>query len=625
MYLRTGDGGNGPRMTSGFALRVTLLGALAVVLFAVIFFRLWYLQVLSGDKYLAQANDNRTATTRITAPRGEIVDRHGKVLVGNRTALALQVNPLKLPAAPGERRDELTRVGQLVNMSLKRVRVTMHKALKDIPGSPVTLRRDVSHDVVFYIEENRDQFPGIDINQVFVRRYPDGDLAAHLVGYVREVTPEQLKQPEFRGVEPGDEVGQDGLELEYDHFLRGTPGEQKITVNSLGTPQGQLSTVEPRPGDTLKLSLDEKLQQTGESALAAQGLPGAFVTMNVDNGQILGMGSYPTYDPSLFARPVLSSKVYDALSSENSGDALLDRAIDGLYPTGSAYKPLTSVAALSSGVVTPTESIYDSGTFNVGGVVRHNAGGGAYGSISMQYALQVSSDVFYYILGDRLFHHHPFTELQKWSHQFGIGRPTGIDLPGESAGLLPTPAWRNQLYAKKLTDRLWSEGDNVSLAVGQGDLQADPLQLAVAYSAIANGGTIVTPHLGMEVDDSTGRVVDELDPGPQRHLKIDPAYRQVILAGLHDAAQSQGGTSYPVFGSFPVPVAGKTGTAERPPHPDQAWYAVMAPYPNPKIVTIVTFEGGGFGATTAAPAALQILSQYFHKTASPVSSAGGYE
>jgi len=235
----------------------------------------------------------------------------------------------------------------------------------------------------------------------------------------------------------------------------------------------------------------------------------------------------------------------------------------------------------------------------------------------MQKALEVSSDVFYYTLGDRMY---PGTKLQDWAHKLGIGRETGIDLPGELPGLLPTPAWRNQLYREELTDRPWSAGDNVNLAVGQGDLQADPLQMATAYATIANGGEVPRPHVGLQVEDAAGRVLREMEYEPARQVRIDPEWREVIMAGLHDAAQSGGGTSYPVFGGFPIPVAGKTGTAERPGYEDQSWYVVLAPYPDPEIVVAVTFEQGGFGAETAAPAALQILSQHFHKRATSVGS-----
>src|SRR3954452_17432427 len=212
---------------------------------------------------------------------------------------------------------------------------------------------------------------------------------------------------------------------------------------------------------------------------------------------------------------------------------------------------------------------------------------------------------------------------QKWAAQLGIGQPTGIDLPGEVAGLLPTPQWRDQLFKEGQPTRPWSIGDNVNLAVGQGDLQADPLQMAVAYAAIGNGGDVVRPHVGMDVQDPNGSIVQEIDPAPQRHLDIDPAYRSAILEGIHLAAQAPGGTSDAVFGNFPVTMAGKTGTAERSPQADQSWYVALAPYPNPKIVVAATIEEGGFGVDSAAPVARQILTAYYDEHPEQAKQAGG--
>jgi penicillin-binding protein 2 len=204
--------------------------------------------------------------------------------------------------------------------------------------------------------------------------------------------------------------------------------------------------------------------------------------------------------------------------------------------------------------------------------------------------------------------------LQQWAHNLGIGRDPHIDLPGAEKGLLPTQQWRDRLAAEgEAEGRPWSAGDNIQLATGQGDLQTNPLQLAIAYATLGNGGTVVTPHVGKEVEDAIGRVLEEFEPGPQRRVRIDPTYRAEILEGLHDAAQGGAGTSFAVFGDFPIPVAGKTGTAQRPPHADQSWYAILAPYPNPQIVTTVTMEEGGFGAEAAAPAARRILEAYFAK------------
>jgi penicillin-binding protein 2 len=228
----------------------------------------------------------------------------------------------------------------------------------------------------------------------------------------------------------------------------------------------------------------------------------------------------------------------------------------------------------------------------------------------MAQALQVSSDVYFYTLGGAM--NTNGMPLQKTARELGIGSPTGVDLPGEGSGLLPTPEWRDDLYAKNLTDRPWTVGDNVNLAVGQGDLQADPLQMAVAYAAIANGGDVIRPHVGLRVEDPNGRVVQEVDPAPRRHVDSDPAWQRTILDGIHAAAMEPGGTSYPVFGGFPIDVAGKTGTAETTSGSDQSWYVVLAPYPNPQIVCAVTIERGGFGADAAAPAAKQILESYFN-------------
>jgi penicillin-binding protein 2 len=603
-------------MSSGFALRVAIMGGAALVLFAVIFFRLWYLQVLSGDKYLAAANNNRIREIRVTAPRGEILDRNGHVLVENRTSLALQLNPQKLPARTGRRRAELSRLGQAAGMSLRRVRREMHQQLKELPSAPVTLRKDVDYALVYYLQEHQGDFPGVVVQRVFVRRYPDGTLGAHLFGNVGEITKGQLKEPRYKGLQPGDEVGQSGVEYEYDRYLRGRAGATRVQVDSLGRPKGQLSVVPPKPGDNLRLSIDSGIQAAGEGGLAGRGLPGAFVAMDVRNGQVLGLGSFPTFDPSIFTKPITPQQ-YKLLTSDTTGAPLADRATQGLYPTGSTFKLITSMAALAGGVITPETPITDSGSLTVGGITFHNAGGGAYGTLSLPSALQVSSDVFFYTLGLRM---NGTLQLQKWARRLGLGSPTGIDLPGEVAGLIPTPSWRNRLYRKGLTDRPWSAGDNINLAVGQGDVQVDPLQLANAYATVANGGTLQRPHVGLDVTDTAGRVVQEIDPPPHRHVPVDPAYRSAILEGMHMAAQSPGGTSYPVFGGFPVPVAGKTGTAERPGQEDQSWYSVMAPYPNPRVVVTVTVERGGFGVESAAPIAEQILSQYFHAKAT---SGGG--
>ena len=611
-----------PPRGSRLSLRVAVLGGLAVALFGVLFFRLWNLQVLSGEKYLAEAKNNRTREFKVIAPRGEILDREGNVIVDNRTSLALQLNTAKLPEDPAEERAVLARVGGLVHMPLPKVRKTIREGEEVAAGAPVTLRQDVGFYLVAYIEEHQREFPGVAVQRVFVRHYPHGTLAAHVLGSVGEISEEELKEARYKGLEPGDEVGQGGVEYSYDHFLRGQPGLTKIQVNALGqpTPGGQLVSKSPTPGESLKLTIDSEVQTAGESALASQGLPGAFITMDVNNGQILGLGSSPTFEPSALTPPMTQAEVNALYRSELA--PLANRATEGLYPTGSTFKIITALAALENGVITPNTVINDPGQLCLGEECFHNAEGAAYGPLSLVPALEVSDDVFFYTLGLKMW---DTNELQESASELGIGRPTGIDIPVNTDGLLPSRHWRDQLFKEGETERPWSAGDNIQLATGQGDLQTNPLQMAVAYAALGNGGKIVTPHLGMEIEDAAGRVQKEFDPPARRKVPIDPGARSVIMEGLHQAAQGPGGTSEPVFGSFPIPVAGKTGTAERPGHADQSWYAILAPYPNPRIVTVVTIEEGGFGAQAAAPAAHTILETYFHDQIAAENRAGAGE
>jgi penicillin-binding protein 2 len=614
-----------PLMPAQFALRVAILSGFALVMFSIIFFRLWYLQVLSGDKYLKEAKNNQVREITVQAPRGQILDRNGHVLVDNRTALALQLQPTELPRSHRKRKQEFARLAPVVGMSPHAISKQLHQQTKDLPANPVTLKRDVDYDLVYYLQENQAQYPGVSVQKVYVRNYPNGSEAAQILGYAREVTSEQLKEPRYQGVQPGDQVGQAGVENTYDNVLRGINGMTRAQVDAAGQPTGGvLSRTQPRAGDNLLLSIDSRVQQAGQAAIDSFPHPGAFVAMNVRDGEILGLGSSPTYDPSVFTKPVLSQSVVDQVFSDTTGSPYTDRATQGYYPTGSTFKPITAVAALESGVLTPTTTIVDTGSFSFGPGTTplHNAGGSSYGALQLPAALQVSSDVFFYNVGADLYLHGNGAQ-QKWASDLGIGHPTGIDLPGEVAGLLPTPQWRDQLYKEGNTDRPWSEGDNVNLAVGQGDLQTDPLQMAVAYAAIANGGDVVRPHVGMEVEDSSGRAVQEIDPAPQRHLDIASQYRQAILEGIHMAAQSPGGTSYAVFGNYPVPMAGKTGTAQRPGQADQSWYMALAPYPNPQIVVAATIEQGGFGVDSAAPVARQILDAYFNVHKQEAKAAGG--
>jgi penicillin-binding protein 2 len=650
-----------PPLTPQLALRVAVMASFALAMFAIIFFRLWFLQVLSGDQYLKLASVNRVRTIDVPAPRGQIVDRSGNVLVDSKPAIAVQVSPADLPVALAPmmmahppRRDTglYNQLAHVLGMPTKRrkcpvdgygvvhlspIGCAVAQGYAQLPYQDVTIKTDVSKDVQYYLAERQAQFPGVSVQQVWLRRYPLNTLAAQLFGTVGRITPQEVKAPRYRGVSQNAVVGQSGLEWYYDKYLRGVDGAERVQVDALGRFTGDLSATKPTQGHTLKLSLDVNLQraaqQSLQEAIAANppAQAGAFVAMDPDNGDVYAMGSLPTFNPNIFAKPV-SAATYSGLNNTASNFPLLDRAIMSAYPTGSTFKPITATAALEGGAWTLGETYDDAGQFCIDTQCRHNAGNATYGVLTLTDALRVSSDVFFYNLGAQTnadpIKHPNGGALQHWAHLYGIGRKTGIDLGGETAGNLPSPKWRAKVDREELRcerkhhvpscgiadGRPWSVGDNINLAVGQGDVQVTPLQLAVAYSAIANGGTVVRPHIGLEVDSLEGTVDQKIQPPPARHINIDPTYLAAIRLGLREAASQPGGTSADVMGSFPMPVYGKTGTAQRNGQADQSWYACFVPdsATNKPILVVVTVEQGGFGAAAAAPAARQILSQWFY-------------
>jgi penicillin-binding protein 2 len=637
-------------MTPQLALRVAIIGSFALAMFAILFFRLWYLQVLSGNQYVKQASINRVRNVSIPAERGDILDRDGNLLVDSIPANAVQIVPSDLPRSGAARRHLYRRLATVLDMSSKRqkcpidgrgvhrlapIPCAVAQEQAQLPYANVTVKTDAAKQVLWYLSERQAQYPGVEVHQVWLRQYPHATLAAQLFGTVGRLTAGELHQRRFRGASPNDVVGQSGLEWYYDRYLRGRDGADRVQVNALGQPSGELRARQPVKGHTLKLSLDLNLQKAGQQALqeAIDSNPpataGAFVAMNPTNGEVYAMGSLPTFDPNIFAKPVSQSE-YEKLNNASSGYPLFNRAIQSAYPTGSTFKGITSTAALQSGVWNLGDIYDDTGVYNNGvGDVRHNAGHASYGPLDLVQAIKVSSDDFFYNLGRLLNSNAPKGgALQQWAHSYGIGRKTGIDLGGENQGILPSPRWRTQRDKEELAcehkhhtpscgiadGRPWSVGDNENLAVGQGDLEATPLQLADAYSAIENGGTVVRPHVGLEIDSSDGTLLQKIDPPASRHVKINPTYLSAIHEGLHEAASQPGGTSADVFAGWPqgkYPVFGKTGTAQHDNQADQSWYVCFVPDPNKPILVVVTVEQGGFGAAAAAPAARQILSQWF--------------
>lgn len=666
-----------PPLTPQLALRVALLGAVAFALFAIVFLRLWYLQVLTGDDYRREALDNRVRKVAVPAPRGAILDRNGRELVTNRVATVVQLDPSALPArhrdgalewgrqmglranrAKGEQGPPVAlpkpppalerrfeRLGAVLGLTPQEINERVVQQLAITPYANIRVRVDAPQTMRNYLLERRSDFPGVTVQQVYLRRYPQGRTAAQMLGTIGEISPKEIGTDRLRGVVAGTVVGKEGIERSYDEYLRGQPGTQSITIDAAGRPKGQRLARPPRSGEQLRTSLDLGLQQTGQRALtrvigSGPGTAGAFVALDPRQGRVLAMGSYPTFRPSVLSKPI-SQQRYNRLFGEQAASPRFNRAISGGYPTGSTFKPITALAALDKGLIGPDTPVNDPGFLKISPTQTiRNARNAVFGTISLRRAMQVSSDVFFYILG-RDANGLKGQAIQSWAHRLGLGQRTGVDLPNEFGGTVPDREWRAEMTKREdacrrkrkvsscgISDRRpWSLGDNINLAVGQGDVQATPLQMAVAYSAIANGGTVVRPHLGVAVEDEGGRELRQIRVSAVRKVRIAPAHRQAVLDGLHLATIGDG-TSAGIFSGWnqrAFPLYGKTGTAERPPHGDQSWYVVYAEHKNKPIVIAATVEEGGFGSEAAAPVACRMLARWFDQKASCSAATGNRE
>jgi penicillin-binding protein 2 len=618
--IRTGRADRPLLPTPSIALRVAVLVGVALVLVAVILFRLWFLQILSAGRYVDQANDNRLRSLEIVAPRGAIIDRDGKVIVENRPGLAIGIRPMDVPEEDFEAVTD--RLAKVLGMRPKRIR----RELEEYGGYPydlVILKEDVTRKVVGRVLERKDLFPGVEVQRTYLRSYPQGDLAAHLLGHLGEISAEQLKLPAYRGYAAGDVIGQGGVEAGYDRWLRGRDGVAKIEVDAYGRPKGSdpVGGRLPESGDTLMTTLDADVQKTAEKALrygiglahanhdwAANGA--AAVVLDVRNGEVLAMASYPSFDPEVYVGG-LSPKEWAKLKKPSANQPLVSKAFQGLYAPGSTYKAIDAVAALEEGVISPYTRFYCNGRFPSSGELGKTHWNcwlpGGHGHDNVTEALSESCDVFFYNVGYG-FYRRPGSELAEWSVRLGLGRPTGLDIPGEAGGLVPTPEWRQEYFESEV-DKIWKPGNSILMAIGQGDLQVTPLQMAVAYAAIANGGKVVQPHLALKTLSPQGKVTRKFVFDPRRDVDISSGTLEQVRKGLRMAATV--GTSGPVFAGYPVEVAGKTGTAEVYGKGDYAWYASYAPYDDPKYAVVVMVEQGGHGGAVAAPAARMIYDALF--------------
>jgi penicillin-binding protein 2 len=609
-------GGWAPQLTPRTAVRIAILGAIAMSLLGLLLVRLWFLQVISGEDYAAAAESNRLRTVITEAPRGNILDRNGDVLVANRPGKNVVVHPRDLT---GSRREEV-----LARLAPK-LHLPVGELIKKVddgdsrPLEPVVLAENVAPRLYYYLAQRRRQYPGVGLENTYLRTYPQGDLAAHVLGQVGKIGADDIDAYRRRGYAGNETVGKGGIEQEYEQFLKGTPGKDVVEVDAAGEPVGRevVSSQAPSPGHDIQLSIDGPTQRAMQDALREQVSLGsstgaAGVALDPATGEVLAMASYPTYDPSVFVDG--TTKQIDRVNTSPDTPAL-NRAIGGRYPSGSTFKVITASAALQAGYITPGELVDSPAEVTLYKQVFPNFKHIAHGEVDLPRALEVSSDTYFYKLGDR-FYRAQGSPLQAEAEDFGLGRDTGIDLPGEEPGLVPTPAWKRRNYAGPAfndLDRDWKPGDTIQLAVGQGFLLATPLQMAVAYAAVADGGVVRTPTLARRVQDPNGRVVQELSQGrPTHKLDVSAGNLTAIRQGLYEAANGPDGTSTGVFGGLPEKdrVAGKTGTAEVEGGADHSWFVGYAPFNDPKIVVAIVVERGGTGANAAAPAVCRTMAAF---------------
>jgi penicillin-binding protein 2 len=639
------------------AIRAAALGIIAGVLLVILLFRLWALQVLHAGQYSAAAVQSQVRTAVVPARRGDIVDRHGNVLVSSRTAISVQVNSATFPAGTDcnglNRHDKQTvmqRPGCLILWRLATViKVPFPRVWKEYSsrysinqGYPITLPFTVTRPQVAYMLERHNRFPSIQFQRTFVRDYPAldnpalGAINPNLIGHVGPITAENLKDPAFRGenLPQTGTAGQGGVEKSYDGWLRGSDGETAQMFDASGQPVRSPYLVrEPVTGSTVKLTLDAHLQQVAQNAIV-RGMQiahadhqyyanyGSVVAMNPQTGAIYAMASYPTYKPTVWVPPYTGQR--HVLDPKNTLSPLNDKSYASYYPPGSTFKPMTAVAAWMSGLIGPGSTRACTTFFQSPHDFSHHKffnWGPENSIIGLSKALEISCDTFFYRLGDE-FYGRRNLQFQSWIRKLGYGSPPPVDVPGAISGLVPDPHWKAH-YGPFVNgpnpsiDTLWEPGDDIQMAIGQGYLLVSPLQQAVAYSALENGGTVVTPHVVQAITGPDGSPAPggNVAPKPQRDLHLPVALLDEIKAGLYGATHAGDGTSSSTFGSFQPTVYGKTGTAEVPQdctNCSDAWWAGWAEQNGRPLVVVAMIHDGGHGGVSAAPVAAEVFSAFFH-------------
>ncbi|NOY52057.1 MAG: penicillin-binding protein 2 [Deltaproteobacteria bacterium] len=600
--------------------RTRIVAAFLAGFFVILVARVWYLQILQGHIYKERSIRQRTRIQRVFAPRGEFLDREGRILVDTRPGFNITITREDVQDLD----QTLQRLSRLTGLSPEKAKETLRRAReKGTPAfQPIRLLTNVNWKTVALLEATPMNLPGIDISPEPLRNFRYGDLFAHGFGYLGEISRTELSQPAFRNDRVGDEIGKAGLEKILQQELKGTDGFRRVEVNSRGRIIDETAGHPPVPGNRIFLTIDLDLQRTLEKAFGNQA--GAGVVLNVNNGEILAMASRPTFRPDLFSGGIPRKKWNELL--HDPLHPLTNKAISGQYPPGSVFKIVVAVAALEEKVISPDETITCRGYIGFGGRHYRCWKRGGHGKIGLTRALIESCDVYFYEVGERL----GIDKIAEYARSLGLGSPTGILLEGERAGLIPDRSWKQRVRKEP-----WFPGETLSASIGQGYILVTPIQLANLTATIANGGTLYRPQLVRRIEDYEGNLLEVRSPEVLHDVPISSRTLHLITHALEGVVSGKHGTGRRARIEG-IRIAGKTGTAqvvrmrqeeERKEdlpdrYRDHALFVAFAPVEKPEIALAIIVEHGGHGGSAAAPIARKVLRAYFKKSGRIIEIAG---
>lgn len=593
--------------------RTTVLYILLVLVFGAIIARLFFLQIIEGERFTYLSENNRVRIKRIAGTRGVVLDRRGQLLVDSRPSFDL----LFVAEDTEDPEHTLRQLAGYLGRDEKELLAIFEENKKRAAFEEVVIGKDVDWPTVVAVEAHQLELPGITLRARPRRSYADGPVAAHVLGYLGEIGPRQLKVLKDEGYALGDEVGQYGLERRWEDFLRGQSGGQQVEVDALGRRVRVLHEVTDVPGYTVHLTLDRQLQETAFEAL--QGKEGTIVVLDVNKGDVLAMVSTPAFDPNIFARGIKSDE-WQALIKDRLRP-LNNRAIQGQYPPGSTFKVIMAIAGLEEGVLQPENRISDPGFYYFGNRAFRDWKKEGHGAVDLHKAIVESCDVYFYQAGQRI----GIDRIAKWARAFGLGEKTGAALDDEKSGIVPDSEWKRKRFRQP-----WFPGETLSVAIGQGYLTVTPLQLANMMAAVANGGTLYRPRLVNKIESVDGSTVREYGPEKIRTIPVKAGTLERVRNGLADVVRGVGGTGGAARSKI-VEIAGKTGTAQVVEMKgaylkseqlsyfsrDHAWFVSYAPVQNPQIAVVVLIEHGGHGGSAAAPMAKKVIEKYMELKSEP--------